>query len=282
MPRLDLDGATVAYADSGAGETVLLLHSSAGSGAQWRSLTDKLQSRYRVVAPDLYGYGDTGSWPGRAFPKLADEAALADAVLGSSNAPVHVVGHSYGGAVALRFALDRPDRVKSLTLIEPVAFHLLHEAPPGSPDRSLYLEIIDLAGAMSRAECGGYGRAMARFVDYWNGDGAWAQLRPDQQSELARRGPKVALDFWATLTEPASLRTYQRIDAPTLILRGTRSPQPVRRIAELLTVALPEARLRSIDGAGHMLPLTHRDAVNAAVLDHLLDSAGRLPQPVAA
>lgn len=282
MPQLDLNGAAVAWAEAGAGETVLLLHSSASSGAQWRSLVERLQTRYRVVAPDLYGYGGTDPWPGRGFPTLAEEAALADAVLGPDDGPVHLVGHSFGGAIGLRFALDRTQRLKSLTLIEPVAFHLLHEAPPGSSDRSLYLEIIDLAGAMSRCATGGYGPATAGFVDYWNGAGAWAQLRPDQQAELARHGPKVALDFWATLTEPGSLAAYQRIAVPTLILRGTRSPQPTRRIAELLTVAMPEARLRSIDGAGHMLPLTHRDTVNAAIVEHLLDPAGERSQPAAA
>lgn len=282
MPQIELNGATVAYAEAGAGAAVLLLHGSAGSSAQWRSLTERLQARHRVLAPDLYGYGDTGPWIGSAFPTLADEAALAEAVLGGGDAPVHVVGHSYGAAVALRFALDRPGRVKSLTLIEPVCFHLLHEAPAGSADRGLYLEIIDLAAVMSRCADRGYAPAMSRFVDYWNGKGAWIELRPDQRAELVRRGPKVALDFWATLTEPAPLTAYQRIAAPTLILRGTRSPQPTQRIAELLTVAMPEARLRSIDGAGHMLPLTHRDAVNAAIADHLLDPAADRPQPAAA
>jgi len=52
-------------------------------------------------------------------------------------------------------------------------------------------------------------------------------------------------------------------------LRGARSPQPTRRIAELVSESLPGSRLQTIDGAGHMLPLTHREAVNAAILEHL-------------
>jgi pimeloyl-ACP methyl ester carboxylesterase len=55
MPRIDLDGARVAYADAGSGETVLLLHGKASSGAQWRCLTEALRPACRILAPDLYG-----------------------------------------------------------------------------------------------------------------------------------------------------------------------------------------------------------------------------------
>ena len=127
MPTIEVGGARVAYAESGFGETVLLLHSSASSGAQWRYLTESLQETYRFLAPDLYGYGETDAWPGQGPLGLAEEAALADADLGNSDT-LHLVGHSYGGAVALQFALQHADRLRSLTLIEPVAFHLLRGA----------------------------------------------------------------------------------------------------------------------------------------------------------
>lgn len=75
MPSIDVKGARVAYAAAGSGETVLLLHSSAGSGAQSRLLTEVLQARWRVLAPDLHGYGQSDQRPGPASPGLADAAA---------------------------------------------------------------------------------------------------------------------------------------------------------------------------------------------------------------
>src|SRR5438045_1111417 len=125
MPTTSVNGARIAYAETGRGETVVLLHASASSGAQWRSLTECLQGRCHVLAPDLHGYGQTDPRPEPALPGLGDVAALVDAILGRDTQRIHLVGHSYGGAVALRLASDRPARLLSLTLIEPVAFHLL-------------------------------------------------------------------------------------------------------------------------------------------------------------
>src|SRR5215471_15822402 len=100
-------------------ETVVLLHSSASSSAQWRSLTRALQPHRCVFAPDLPGYGRSEQRSGPGLPGLADAAAMIGTVLGGSAERIHLVGHSYGAAVALRFAADHPERLLSLTLIEP-------------------------------------------------------------------------------------------------------------------------------------------------------------------
>src|SRR5262245_43059778 len=82
MPTTDVDGSRVAYVETGSGETVLLLHSSASTGAQWRSLMEILRPHWRVLVPDLYGYGETDRRPDPGLPGLAGEVALVDAVLG--------------------------------------------------------------------------------------------------------------------------------------------------------------------------------------------------------
>src|SRR5262249_47571662 len=128
---------------------------------------------------------------------------------------------------------------------------------------------------------GDYRGAMARFIDYWNGEGTWLQLDPDARAAAARHVPKLALDFWACLMETTPASDYRRINAPCLILPGSHSPQSVRRIAELVGDALPSSRLQTIEGAGHMLPLSHKAAVNAAIAEHLTRGAGRRRRLVA-
>src|SRR5258706_12365012 len=116
MPTTNANGARIACAETGCGETVILLHASASSSAQWRSLTEALQGRWHVLAPDFHGYGQTDPRPEPALPGLGDDAALVDAILGQSTERFHLVGHSYGGAVALRVASDRPARLLTLPL----------------------------------------------------------------------------------------------------------------------------------------------------------------------
>jgi pimeloyl-ACP methyl ester carboxylesterase len=227
-----------------------------------------LQDRFHVIAPDLYGYGSSEPWSGCGPFSLAAEAEAIGALLAQSPGPVHLVGHSYGGAVALRLALDLPKRLRSLTLIEPVAFHLLRRET--EPDRALFQEVQALAAAVSDAVVSGdYWRGMARFVDYWNGPGSWVRLPDERRSALCRGIAKIALDFRAIFAEDTPLAACRRIRVPTLVLRGGRSPTTTRRIAELLADTLPAAHLRAIADAGHMLPLTHRAEVNHAIIEHL-------------
>jgi pimeloyl-ACP methyl ester carboxylesterase len=247
-------------------QPVILLHSSGSSGAQWRALSAQLSPRYRVVAPDLYGYGSTAPWPGNGAFSLAHEAELVLALLDQVGSPVHLVGHSYGGAVALRVARAHADRVRSLAVYEPVAFHLL-------ADRS---EITALAQDVARAvACGDYIGGFASFFDYWSGAGSWDAIPPAKRAAMAARLPKVALEFHAALTEPAHLADFEALAVPTMLLQGARSPRPTRRICELLAHVMPDARLITLNDAGHMAPLTHPDQVNALIAAHLNSSGGR-------
>lgn len=248
---------------------VLLLHCSAGSGRQWDRLAALLDGRFRAIAPDLIGYGKSPAWSGSRPLTLADEAARAASSLPADGAPIHVVGHSYGGAVALRLAADQPRRVRSLTLIEPVAFHTLREGD--TCDRALLWSVQAVASDVAAgALSGDYYRSMGRFVDYWNGKGAWMQAGPDARRKLSRHVPKLVLDFYASVNEEMLLDAYrERCSFPVTVVRGECSPRPTRRIAELLNERITRSRLVTVPGAGHMLPFTHADAVDTAVLEQV-------------
>jgi pimeloyl-ACP methyl ester carboxylesterase len=86
---------------------------------------------------------------------------------------------------------------------------------------------------------------------------------------LAARLGKVAIDFHATFNEPVRAADLGALALPTLVLRGSDSQLPVQRICELLARTLPEARLETLEGAGHMCPITHADAVNRLIAAHI-------------
>lgn len=268
MTATDIGRANVSFTQAGEGEPVVLLHCSASSGAQWAALCESIRDRFRPIAPDLYGYGGTDPWPGRGSLTLADEAALAASLLPVDARGVHIVGHSYGGAVALRLASEHPECVRTLTLIEPVAFHLLRGADPVA--RLLLEEIRTVSEVVSRAALhGDYRGGMECFVDYWSGKGSWSQASERTRTNLCRRIGKVALDFHALMRERTPPETYARFEFPVLLIRGERSPAPTRHVVELLKALIPTARMKTIPGAGHMSPLTHTDIVNAAIVEHL-------------
>ena len=271
MPTIDLQSGRLSYATTGQGDSVIALHSSGCSGAQWRSLAAAIGAQYRLFTPDLMGYGSSDPWQGSADLTLEDEASRIEAVMAACPGPIHLVGHSFGGAVALRLARSHSERLASLTLIEPVAFQLLRGDNPDSARGFGEIQRLAQSVGLALAEDDRDG-AMRTFVDYWNGPDAWAAMGERQREALLRVADKVPQDFQATMTEQAGLAEHAAIDVPTLLIGGGRSPEPVRRIFELLAATIPASHGLVLRNAGHMLPLTHGKAVNRAIALHIADN----------
>jgi pimeloyl-ACP methyl ester carboxylesterase len=268
MQIATIEDIQVAFTAAGSGPAVALLHCSGGSGAQWSEVATLLGPEFSVIAPDLYGCGGTGPWPGRNAIRLADHARLVTGLLRAQADEVHLVGHSFGGAVALRIAMDHPELVQSLTLIEPVLFHLLRQGP--ARDRDLYAEIRSVAAGVFECALNGHSHAgMARFIDYWSGEGAWASLSPGVQARLAAQIAGVSANFTAVFAETASADDYCRVRIPTLVMHGGRSPRPAQRVAELTAAAVADSVVVALPDAGHMMPLTHAAAVANALTAHI-------------
>ena len=149
---------------------VIALHCSLGSGRQWTRLAEELGGNYRLIAPDLSGYGDNAG-PALLPLSLAEEVALLSERLDQIEGPFHLVGHSYGGAVAFKIATASrfASRVRSLTLIEPVLPTLLAES---GADRRLHELFAKFARGISLDLWNGLSmEAIDKFLAFWNGSG---------------------------------------------------------------------------------------------------------------
>jgi pimeloyl-ACP methyl ester carboxylesterase len=167
-------------AAAGTGPGVMCLHSNASTSAQWARLMACLAPTFRVSAVDLYGAGGSPSWPHPGPLRLNDEVDLIESVL-SEAAPLALVGHSYGAAVALVAALRNPGRVRAVALYEPTLFALIDakQARPNNADG------IRNAVARAKEAVASYDTHLAAevFVDYRSGPGAWATIPAQRNLE---------------------------------------------------------------------------------------------------
>lgn len=251
------------------GLPIVALHCSGAHGGQWRKLVQHAGAMH-VIAPSLFGTPETGAWHGdRAFT-LRDEAEAIIDLVDTAAARVHLVGHSYGGAVALKVATVRPERIASLTLYEPSAFHILKEL--GSAAASELAEIEDVAATVAHGMLTGtYSRAAACFVDYWGGHGSWAAMRADRRDAMLRWLPKGPLEFNALLDEETRLAQYGAFEFPILVMCGEHARMPSRLIAEALARQCRTGTLQVIAEAGHMGPVTHAEAICSRIIAHVRD-----------
>jgi pimeloyl-ACP methyl ester carboxylesterase len=263
MKTLDIRGLTVACSETGHGAPVLAVHGSAGTGRLWAPLADALGPRRRLIAPDLFGYGRSAAWE-----EARGRATDLDIVIGiarSLGEPVHLVGHSYGGALALRAALELGPDVASLALVEPVAFHVLRlECDPA------WREVADVAARhIELVEAGELEACADAFMGYWIGPAAWAATPAPLWARIVAAMPKVADEWREAVVDSRGLPRYARLRTPTLLVRGTRTTAAASRVVELLARTLPDSALVEIPHAGHMSPLTHPAAVAEAIGAHV-------------
>lgn len=240
---------------------VVLLHASLASGQQWDCVAAALSRHYRVVAPDMLGCGEAPSVTERESYSVAMEAARLveriDAAFGKETS-FHLVGHSYGGVVALEIARLQRQRVRSASLFEPTCFNLL--ADPF--DREFVQRVVR---AIELLVSRGFHEGAARmFHDFWNGPGVFDRLHERDQDRLARGALKLVLELRAVASGTAHAADYADVGVPVRLLGGLRSFQLTRRVLESLAAVLPAASLAWIEG-DHMAPVKEPDVFLDAV-----------------
>lgn len=251
----------------GAGQPVLLLHSGGMSSRQWRKLGDALEHRYRVVAPDFVGSGQNPPWPDEQPFELGNDVDEIAAILAGLGEPAHVVGHSYGGLVAVTLARHFPQSVRSLVAYDPVAMGVLYAEHDAEALRSL--AVLGEDPIFTDDAQGGTAAWFQVFVDWWNGPGTWDRMAPPAQDAFLRVGRKVFYEVRSLMHDRTPASAYAHVMAPALFLTGQHTPLAARRVVAQLAKTLPHARCETLVGAGHMGPISHPGAVNEAIAKHI-------------
>jgi len=229
------------YTDRGTADdvTLVLLHGLQDCAANWDGAADRLADRYRVIALDLRGHGESdrsaeGAYSQADFSndigRLVDELDLGEVVL---------VGHSYGGNVATAYASANPDRIAALIVVDSDIAANSHGDPEhaSAADWRSLAEVIDYLGTLQRY--------------------ATTAAIEDQATHLTT---KLSGDKWVLKADPTVLEAHvrenlqpewSRLRCPTLILRGRASTVLAHEAAVALKEALPGSRIAELEGAGH-------------------------------
>ena len=234
---------------------VLLLHAGIADRRMWAPQVEALgEAGHTVAAPDLPGFGDAPLEPG-----TIDYVGFATSQV---DRPAAVVGCSFGGRIALELAASRPELVERLVLVGPGlgTWEWSEEAQAGFAEEEEALERGDVAAAAAQ---------QARM---WLADDVSADVRAlteamtlrsyDQQLPMEDHVKSV----WPEV--PAQTRLAE-IGVPTLVVVGSEDVEDIKAMAELLVAAIPDARLETIEGAGHLPSLERPDELNRLLLDFL-------------
>lgn len=221
---------------------------------------DKISPFHHVLAPDFFGYGGSPQSPNGLDFRYAEDVEQVVHLLDELARPAILLGHSYGGFIALKAALQRPHLVPTLCLYEPVMWGGLASFR-GVPIEDVVKQFDPrlLLLDKSKAETEDY---LSTFVDYWNGNGSWDAMTEIQRKPMFAGAVKIAAEVYEVVTDKTPHTEYGALSQPVHILHGTTSPREVLAMKDILVNTLPQASTACIPG-GHMNPLRNPLPVNA-------------------
>ena len=233
---------------------VLLLHAALGDSRSWAPQVDALRAAgHNPIAPDLPGYGDEPLRPGR-LSYVEHTASLLDGAAA-------VVGCSFGGRVALELAVERPELVERLVLVNAAlpGWTWSDEVQAANAEEDEALDRGDIPAA-------------AEANMFWLGPDTSDEVR-DLVRAMVSRNFELVLPVYEQVesvpVEPPANERLGAISVPTLIVVGAEDVADMAEIAAILDAGITDTRIETIEGAGHLPSLERPDELNRLLLDFL-------------
>lgn len=244
-------GHRIAHRTFGSGpRRALAIHCSLAHAGAWSGVAAELAHDMTITAFDMPGHGRSADWDGSG-DYLQTVAAIAASF---QTGPVDLIGHSAGGVAALQLALAAPGMIRSLTLIEPVLF----AAVRGTADWDAHVaQSTPYADAIRH---GDWEIAAQAFMALWGSGAPWDRIDLRQRAYLVRRMPLILACAPGSDDDSGGILAagaLESLDLPAMLIAGSNSPAVVNAISETLAARLADVGVATVEGAGHMCPVTH-------------------------
>ncbi len=247
------DGTTIHYRRIGTGSPVIMIHGSGGGLHSWQPVAEHLADRFELWLPARRGYAPSG--PGRSPKHFADEVGDLRVLTTMIGLPVHLVGMSYGATVALHAAAAGIG-ARSLVLWEPPLYAAGAELTPVLA-RFEALTAMGERGQANQLLAEKVARVPAALLDLM-GDTEPDADEPDDSYGWSR-------DLESMIADTTYLDRWSNVTAPTLLMRGSDTWQPMPETVERLATVLPHATLETFPGQMHFAPSTIPETVARAI-----------------
>ena len=265
------------YAEYGIGPTIVLVPGSCSTGAAWRPVIATWNGQFRCVTTSLLGYGGTVERRTASDPDIAYEAEILELVVRKAGARVHLVGHSFGGLVALAVALRDRVPLASLVILEAPAPEILRDRG----EHQHYRAFRQMTEAYFAAFDGGNTEAIAAMVDFYGGAGTYAAWPPRVQAYAIETTSVNIRDWTSAYGFAPSAAALGAVQIPALVIRGGSSHPAVQRANALLSESMGNAALVTIDTAAHFMIATHPDEVGRLIARHVHSAEARSSSSIA-
>jgi pimeloyl-ACP methyl ester carboxylesterase len=253
------------YAECGTGPTIVLVPGSCSTGAAWRPVTATWNGQFRRITTSLLGYGGTAERRTAGDADISHEAEILESVIHKAGACVHLVGHSFGGLVALEVALRCRVPLASLVILEAPALGMLRECG----EHVHYRTFTQMAETYFAAFDGGNAEAIAAMIDFYGGAGTYAAWPPRVRAYAIETTPVNIRDWASAYGFAPSAAALGALQIPTLVVRGGESNPAVQRANALLSECISGAALATIDDAAHFMIATHPNEVGRLIARHV-------------
>jgi pimeloyl-ACP methyl ester carboxylesterase len=258
----------IEYDECGSGPTIVLVPGSCSTGTAWRPVIAAWENRFRCITTSLPGYGRTAERRTAHDTSIARLAETVESVIARAGGRVHLVGHSFGGLVALAVALRHRvafDRVAlaSLVMLEAPAMEVLRE------EERHYRVFRRMTEAYFADFAGGNRQAIAAMIDFYGGVGTWAAWPPRVRDYAIETTPVNIRDWASAYGFPLSAAALSAIEIPLLVVRGGDSSPAMQRASAVLHERTRGSALATIDGAAHFMIASHAGEVASLIARHV-------------